>query len=132
MKPIWELYSALKNLLELTEVLMREAGRSPAPDGAVSRAKTALQIHECAATDQLRGQQKPRPLSEWHEDIGPVLWWSFPIREAPYVGTPNDVDGWPDHHTHWTPIPKPEPPAGYSPEDYARAVLGGHSEPQTP
>jgi hypothetical protein len=54
-RPIWDLYSALKSLLELTEALMAETGRNAAPDGAVSRAKTVLQIHEQAATDQLRG-----------------------------------------------------------------------------
>lgn len=70
---------------------------------------------------------KARPLSEWHDDMGPVLWWSFPIEEEPYVGTPNDlgrsaeiefrisceepklfkfdVGGWPGYHTHWTPLP---------------------------
>ena len=70
----------------------------------------------------------PRPLSEWHEDIGDVLWWSFPIQEPPYIGTPFDlgqtvevsmhdfngkhighmnaeVGGWPGYHTHWTPLP---------------------------
>lgn len=67
-----------------------------------------------------------RPLSEWDEDIGDALWWRFPIVEAPYVGTPLDlgqtveiefrtnagtvvhrhlVGGWPDYHTHWTPLP---------------------------
>lgn len=75
---------------------------------------------------------KARPLSEWNEDVGDVLWWLFPITEAPYVGTPHDlghtveitiatidggqkvthmVGGWPGYHTHWTPIPLPEPPA---------------------
>lgn len=66
-------------------------------------------------------------LDEWHEDIGVVLWWTFPIREAPYCGTPLDlgqtvevevrmnaihphlsrfqVGGWPGYHTHWTPLP---------------------------
>ena len=53
-KPLWELHSALSSLLELTETLMAEAGRKPAPDGAISRAKTMLQIHEQAATEQLR------------------------------------------------------------------------------
>lgn len=28
---------------------------------------------------------------EWHEDIGTVLWWKFPIEEAPYVGSPLDL-----------------------------------------
>lgn len=67
------------------------------------------------------------PLADWHEDIGPVLWWCFPVTEPPYVGTPLDlgqtievtlntyasgdqkmrhlVGGWPGYHTHWTPIP---------------------------
>jgi hypothetical protein len=34
---------------------------------------------------------RARPISEWSEEIGPVLWWCFPIVEAPYVGTPNDL-----------------------------------------
>lgn len=50
-----------------------------------------------------------RPLKEWHEDIGDVLWWKFPIEEPPYVGSPLDLN-WPAHHTHWTPIVVPEPP----------------------
>lgn len=77
----------------------------------------------------------PRPISEYHEDMGDVLWWKFPIEEAPYCGTPNDIGmevlivatvhalqgeqtpyrgdqqqrvyigGWPGYHTHWTPVP---------------------------
>ena len=72
--------------------------------------------------------QQPRPLSEWHEDMGAQLWWKFPITEAPYVGTPLDlgfgvsvevnggrvgvthVGAWPGYHTHFTPIPLPEEP----------------------
>lgn len=75
------------------------------------------------------------PLAEWYEEIGPVLWWKFPIEEPPYCGTPNDlgydvlaettvatfrreesrsvnfmVGGWPGYHTHWTPIQIPEEP----------------------
>ena len=61
----------------------------------------------------------PRPLAEWHEDIGPVLWWRFPIEEPPYVGTPLDDDfpaigtatgGWEHHATHWTKLLIPEAP----------------------
>ena len=47
-----------------------------------------------------------RPIEEWHEDFGFVLWWKFPIEEPPYVGCPLDED-WPGYHTHWTPIPIP-------------------------
>lgn len=34
---------------------------------------------------------KPRPIDEYHEDMGDVLWWKFPITEAPYVGRPTDL-----------------------------------------
>lgn len=73
-----------------------------------------------------------RPLAEWHEDIGPVLWWRFPVDEPPYVGTPLDcarstyvaaptddqprrlvwgkIGGWPGYHTHFTMIPIPKEP----------------------
>lgn len=77
----------------------------------------------------------PRPLEEYHEDFGSVLWWRFPLAEPPYVGSPLDlghpvevstrfiengavvdrvvryqVGGWPGYHTHWTPIPQPKEP----------------------
>lgn len=48
----------------------------------------------------------------WHEDIGDVLWWKFPVQEAPWVGTPND-DCWTDTYTHFTLLPEipiPEDP----------------------
>lgn len=81
----------------------------------------------------------PRPRSEWHEDIGDVLWWKFPVTEAPYVGSPLDigfpvelhaevrthqkqrgrtiklnVGGWPGYHTHFTLIPMALPPGKIS------------------
>jgi hypothetical protein len=85
---------------------------------------------------QLVELMTPRPISEYHEDMGSVLWWKFPIDGPPYVGTPNDcgftvkvetkvttyngaqftsvpnfdVGGWPGYHTHFTPIPTPAVP----------------------
>ena len=79
-----------------------------------------------------------RPLSEWREDIGPVLWWRFPVTDAPWIGTPKDLGsphslrveldrqpvtayvawlgGWPGYHTHWTPLPTaPEMPVEAAP-----------------
>lgn len=53
-----------------------------------------------------RFQIRARPESEWREDFGPVLWWTNPISEPPYVGTPLDQD-WPGYHTHWTTIQAP-------------------------
>jgi hypothetical protein len=34
---------------------------------------------------------KVRSREEWHEDYGDVLWWTFPLTEAPYVGSPLDL-----------------------------------------
>ena len=56
-------------------------------------------------------QECTRPLEEWHEDYGDVLWWKFPVDEPPFVGSPLD-EHWPAYHTHWTPIPIPQPPKG--------------------
>lgn len=86
-----------------------------------------------------------RPISEYHEDMGCVLWWFFPITEAPYVGSPLDlgqtveialrrhglpesvrrhqVGGWPGYHTHWTPIIYPEE---------RHAPCGEQAEPSDP
>ena len=56
-------------------------------------------------------QECARPLEEWGEDYGDVLWWKFPIEEPPYVGSPLD-EKWPAYHTHWTPVAMPQPPKG--------------------
>lgn len=63
--------------------------------------------------------QSPRPLEEWHEDHGNVVWWAWDkdrkewFGEPAYIGMPLDSD-WPDYHTHWTPHPAfptaPQPP----------------------
>ena len=50
------------------------------------------------------------PLAHWHEEVGDVLWWKFPVMEPPYVGTPLD-DDWPHYHTHFTRIVTPKRPA---------------------
>lgn len=60
-----------------------------------------------------------RPLDEWHEDYGTVLWWHLPIQEPPYVGQgpgmgESTLDGGPTTCrklieygwlTHWSPLP---------------------------
>lgn len=52
--------------------------------------------------------ERARPLSEWHEELGPVVWWWFARdthpQEASWIGTPLD-DDWPGYHTHFTPHP---------------------------
>lgn len=78
-----------------------------------------------------------QPFAAWHEGHGDVLWWRFPVTEAPYVGSPLDcgrtvqikaiearfplgemsidVGGWPfldcdDGTLWWEPIAPPEDP----------------------
>ena len=45
--------------------------------------------------DAHRAFVTPRPIAEYHEDMGPVLWWCIVdgvlAGEPPYVGTPNDL-----------------------------------------
>lgn len=53
--------------------------------------------------------KQARPLDDWSEDIGCVLWWRFPVNEPPYCGHPN-CDNWPGYHTHWTPLVLPDAP----------------------
>jgi hypothetical protein len=50
-------------------------------------------------------------IDDWHEDVGPVLWWKFPVTEPPYCGTPLSAD-FPDYVTSWTRIPEPFGAAG--------------------
>ena len=56
-------------------------------------------------------QEGARPIEEWNEYFGDVLWWKFPVEEPPYVGSPLD-ERWPGYHTHWTFISIPKPPKG--------------------
>jgi hypothetical protein len=44
-----------------------------------------------------------RERESWHEEDGVVLWWTLPLNEPPYVGTPLD-DDFPEYVTHWTPL----------------------------
>jgi hypothetical protein len=49
-----------------------------------------------------------RPLSELHEDDGPVLLWRVPVDEPPHVGSVCDSD-WSHlqtYYTHWSPLPR--------------------------
>jgi hypothetical protein len=67
-------------------------------------ARIDVLIPELAEIAGPPAQSTARPLLEWHEDRGDVLWWRFPVEEPPYVGSPLDTD-WPGYHTHWTPLP---------------------------
>lgn len=87
---------------------------------ALRRAEEAEAIANLAMSEGLDFSLKyvwlrtPRPLDEWHEDNGPALWWTLPVSEPPYAGTPLD-DDFPEHVTHWTPL---EIPFGGERSDY--------------
>lgn len=89
---------------------------------------TAEEMLQCLPAPEDESLFEPRHISEWHEDIGDVLWWTSPVSEPPYCGTPNDcgmtvemrhyvggegevktistsVGGWPGYHQWWTPLP---------------------------
>src|SRR6202022_4467924 len=58
---------------KLAFTLMRMGGESPG-----TRAARYERI--------IKSYIEPRPLADWHEDDGPMLWWSFPVTEPPYSG----------------------------------------------
>ena len=54
-------------------------------------------------------RQHARPLDDWHEDLGEVVWWAWEdgdwLGEPAHIGSPLDSN-WPGYHTHWTPHPQ--------------------------
>lgn len=73
------------------------------------------------ASDPYQAEEKvgvvARPYDERGEDYGEALWWSFPIEEPPYLGSPISyhADGSPtvpEWCTHWTPVFIPRDPNG--------------------
>lgn len=48
-------------------------------------------------------------IDDYHEDMGPVLWWRDTTEGYPYVGTPHDAD-FDETRQWWSPIDTPEIP----------------------
>lgn len=94
--------------------LVHEAMQKAPCDGQLYRqARAAIQ----SVLAQIRAlRMVARPIAEWHEDMGPKLWWRFPVVEPPYVGDPRWED-FPDHYTHWTDMPVPWDPTTRSTND---------------
>lgn len=74
---------------------------------------TRLDLCECCTglwkDAQKRAQEEqPKLIEDWHEDVGPALFFDLPIEEAPYCGTPLDSD-WPwskNAILYWVPLPE--------------------------
>lgn len=45
------------------------------------------------------------PAEEYHEDLGPVLWWHLPVCEPPTVGVIDDYENANGHLTHFSLMP---------------------------
>jgi hypothetical protein len=98
--------------------MIRQLRRSNQPHtGESYQARDDRRMAENAAVaDFLESQIRARPLAEWHEDCGPVLWFTWRPNarewegEPAWIGSPTDSD-WPGYHTHWIPHPQfPQPP----------------------
>lgn len=83
------------------------------PNAADWRNRAERAEAECAElrarSDAMAKLHTPRPLSEWSEDYGDVLWHLMPIQEAPWIGGPLD-SSWPyspedDDRLWFTPLP---------------------------
>lgn len=106
--PICEACIALREAIADAESAKRQR-KDPEPEIAfLLRVADARQqiidgmiAERCAKQDA----EMPRPLADWHEDDGAVVWWRFLVDEPAWIGTPLD-DDWPGYHTHWTPHPK--------------------------
>lgn len=71
-----------------------------------TRQKAITAWNTRAKADQIMGVETARHIDEYHEDFGCVLWWTNPVDEPPYVGSPLS-DDWRERHEWWTPCPKP-------------------------
>jgi hypothetical protein len=49
-----------------------------------------------------------RPASEYHEDMGTVLWWHLPVEEPPTVDRLLEDENDVRYYTHWTPLVMPK------------------------
>lgn len=95
---------------ELEKFAHSVMGHWPVPSGnvwfenALKLSRELVRIHS-----EIRDRSALHSLDEYHTDDGNVLWWKFPITEAPYVGSPSSSN-WPGYHTHWSRITIPEQP----------------------
>lgn len=89
--------------------------REPDITAAALRKARNAETQRDAALAEVARLREARPRNEWHEDMGPVLWWKLPVTEPPVVGWWNDNDV-PAYATHWTPLPDVRGPSTGEPE----------------
>lgn len=95
-------YSSLNRVIWGYYTLISPSNKLINPDSSV------LELHPDLV--KLQSLVQLRPASEYHEDMGSVLWWKLPIEEPPYVGTSLDTDFPKNDCTHFSPLPVPQQP----------------------
>lgn len=85
-------------------------GKLEEADAANTEATSKL----CDALSAERDRHTLRPIDDWHEDIGPAIWFRIEdgqvLGEPPYIGNMLDED-WPEHtdgesyYNAWIPLP---------------------------
>jgi hypothetical protein len=105
---LWSSWHDATDLKDRAGAALHFTQPEPQPPAAIVEMVNKLhQINNPAALAQ--PEPVARPEDEYHEDMGAVLWWRFPIDEPPYCGSPLDSE-WPGYHTHFTPLgPMPIP-----------------------
>ncbi|MCC7537879.1 MAG: hypothetical protein IT379_16765 [Deltaproteobacteria bacterium] len=73
--------------------------KTPFADGITDLGRAALAAYDAkkraeVASEAMRTHFRIHSFDEWREDYGAVLWFTLPIEEPPWCGTPNDED-WP-------------------------------------
>jgi hypothetical protein len=107
----WFAVRQLDAMLDASAEAARVVDYQNMRDDIKERFPKALEYLAPSPAAPVPAEGKARPGEEYHEDMGDMLWWRFPIDEPPYAGSPLNTD-WPGYHTHFTPIPIPTPPEG--------------------
>jgi hypothetical protein len=90
--------------INLEWVLLDSQPRRPPALQVLGQVKIELE-----KTKTIEGPILLRPLDEWHDDVGEVLWYHWPIQEAPVVTSPL-CDDWEELYNDgwlncWLPLP---------------------------
>lgn len=128
----------LRHLLCLWDTVCRPVNRCVDPDSATLEHHPDL-LRDREDAERWREATRLRPLDDYHEDMGPVLWWRLPIDEPPYCGSPL-CSNWPGYHTHFTPVVLPalqatrdgQRSAAITRERWLREVYGDFTPPADP
>lgn len=88
---VGEAAAVIRSLVEDRETLV---------DRSTTLEETAARLNA-----ELNSTRMARPLSEWKQEQGPVLWIKRPFDGRMWFGSPLD-QGYPGAYAYWLPVPK--------------------------